>query len=844
MNPKLLLGLALVLSGFQTNCFGATDTTQARLEQMATNYSHFSLETVIKNRPLRLWGVMAEPQTGASGPVIWKPNPLVKEQIRLVQELRSVDSDRTALAALLKHPDPKVRTLALGALFQREDGRDLPLLASLIDDPALTFTNLHASMSQMGGPRPMAEVENPQTVGQVAREMLAYWGVPHNGRTVRMGYGDGFKSGITTDDFARYWQKYAGRDYSASWFAVRMRRATRETDPIQPEYRTDIDRVITDMRALPTPNGLWIQLYVLAPGNQFTTRLIPDDDLIAVARELGPDALLRFLQRQPVCADPDLRLDKDDGLFVGISNFILDHADKLLRAEDCDAVLACQYVMHNSGGVNPAWVIGASLVQPARAGALLHDALAHETRSYETAAGELAGALWRIRGPAELGFLVHWFYRVLPSASEPMHQPVAFLWGVEKAARPDTKQLMAALVKDPRFDHTDWATLVEILKIVNTGRVTPLVANRDIYDAQPNGLADVRRIYPEWRNRLRREYGLPEEPLPAALAVPEQVLTQPAWSVSMPQQEDLAGQWRLVPSPDGQWLALLSHEIVTLWQADTGKLAWQPPSFQARADGYPTVAGDVAFTAAGQLLIFDHDDYGRFRTWNLATHQETSKVLLSGKPTSGVDDGRYSFDRTAQRMVFAGYNDLGCFDTRTGAALWMHPREGGVNLPVAMSADGSRLAVGGGSDYPQVVRLYDAVTGERRHQFDSLAGQVLALAISSNGQRLVTATTANGLQLWDAGSGKLLQTFAWQVPGWNMGAPVFSADGQWLAAVGSSSAIGTHEIGIFNTDTGKLKWVIRFQTGPEFGADMPLAFSPDGKLFYTAAGRIEAWQLK
>jgi len=121
---------------------------------------------------------------------------------------------------------------------------------------------------------------------------------------------------------------------------------------------------------------------------------------------------------------------------------------------------------------------------------------------------------------------------------------------------------------------------------------------------------------------------------------------------------------------------------------------------------------------------------------------------------------------------------------------------------------------------------------------------VLALAISPNGQRLVTATAADGLRLWDAGSGKLLQTFAWQVPGWNMGAPVFSADGQWLAVVGSSSAIGAHEIGIFNTDTGRLKWVIRFQTDASFGADLPLAFSPDGKFFFTAASRIEAWRLK
>ena len=299
----------------------------------------------------------------------------------------------------------------------------------------------------------------------------------------------------------------------------------------------------------------------------------PNDALIAVAKELGPDALLRFLQRQPVCADPDLQLDKDDRLFVEISNFILDHADKLLRPEDCDALLACQYVMHYSGGVNPSWVTGASLVQPARAGALLHDALAQEKRSSVTAAGELAGALWRIRGPEELDFLVNWFYTMLPAASEPMHQPVAFLWGVEKAARSDTKQLIAALVKDPRFDRTDWPTLVEILKIVDTGRATPLVAYQDISGAQPNSNADVHRIYPEWRNRLRREYGLPEEPLPAALAVPEQVLTQPAWSVAIPpQQENLAGQWRLIPSPDGQWLVLLSHTTVTVWRAETGNL--------------------------------------------------------------------------------------------------------------------------------------------------------------------------------------------------------------------------------------------------------------------------------
>lgn len=353
-------------------------------------------------------------------------------------------------------------------------------------------------------------------------------------------------------------------------------------------------------------------------------------------------------------------------------------------------------------------------------------------------------------------------------------------------------------------------------------------------------MADVRQVYPDWRNRLRREYGVPVEPLPAAAAVPEQVLTQPAWSVPMPQQENLAGPWRLVPSPDGQWLALLSHKIVTLWRADTGAMARQPPSFQTRSGGYPTVASDLAFTAASQLVIFDDGDNGRFRTWDMATQQETSKVPLSVKPTSGVGGGRYSFDRTAQRMAFAGFDGLGCFAPRTGAALWMHPREGDVYISAALSADGSRLTVGGGRGYPRLVRLYDAITGERQRQFDSFASPVLALALSNNGGRLVTATVADGLQIWDSGSGKLMQTYAWRVPDWNGGALVFSADGQWLAAEGFSSAIRANEIGIFNTDTARLKWVIR----SPFGAGGCLSFSPDGNFLYTAADRLEAWRLK
>jgi hypothetical protein len=236
MKPKLILCLALVLGGARTNCFGAVDAVQVRFEQMAQTYSHFSLTVVIQNRPLRLWTPMEETKPGTNLPAIWKPqnNPLAVEQLQLVKELRALSGNRQTLAALLKNSNPKVRTLALGAIFQREDGRDLPLIASLINDPAPTFSNLHESMSSMAGPRPVPEVENPQSVGDVAQAMLAFWGVPHNGMPVGMSFGRMDRTGINTNNFAEYWKKYAGRECSASWLMVKMKRATRQTTPIQP----------------------------------------------------------------------------------------------------------------------------------------------------------------------------------------------------------------------------------------------------------------------------------------------------------------------------------------------------------------------------------------------------------------------------------------------------------------------------------------------------------------------------------------------------------------------------------------------------------------------------------
>ena len=93
---------------------------------------------------------------------VW-PESLAQAHAHMLDELRSVGSSGEALAALLKDSDPQIRTLALGALFLREDAHDLPLIATLFTDNTpfgrfLTWWN-----------RKFTVTPRAQTVGAVAR---------------------------------------------------------------------------------------------------------------------------------------------------------------------------------------------------------------------------------------------------------------------------------------------------------------------------------------------------------------------------------------------------------------------------------------------------------------------------------------------------------------------------------------------------------------------------------------------------------------------------------------------------------------------------------------------------
>jgi len=496
--PIVLLLLLAVEILAATHGLGADlsrDATKVRLEKMAQTCRYFSPEVIINNRSLAIGPVPVLGPGGIENPLPEVPIPIVQEQYDLAKDLRALGSNRASLARLLRHSDPRVRTLALAAIFEREDGRDLPLIATLANDDAQTFPCLHESMDPVARPHPMSELVSPLTVGQVAKSMLWFWMNPDHG---------------SNETFSEYWKRYGKRNYHASWFAVKMNRATRETIPIRPEYRKDIQRVVDQMNALPSPDREWTQLYVLCPpypdlGQEAIG--VSNQELVAVAKRLGPEALLRFLERKPISDDTDLDMSSDKNpKFAPIGDFLLWHADQLLRPKDADALLACS--QRETKHDRPIWIVGRARLLPAQAANILQKALTDERAKYAGVEDELTGAMWRICGPTAKDFLADWFYSTLAAGYDPFDKACGFLRQVQDAARPDTRQLLVALVKDPRFEMTDWTALSEMLKLANVGRPTPLVSEQEIYDSEPQSQTDQKSVLLKWHTLLRHEYGV------------------------------------------------------------------------------------------------------------------------------------------------------------------------------------------------------------------------------------------------------------------------------------------------------------------------------------------------
>jgi hypothetical protein len=108
--------------------------------------------------------------------------------------------------------------------------------------------------------------------------------------------------------------------------------------------------------------------------------------------------------------------------------------------------------------------------------------------------------------------------------------------------------------------------------------------------------------------------------------------------------------------------------------------------------------------------------------------------------------------------------------------------------------------------------------------FRQHAGSVNSVVFSPDGKRLACAVVDSGVRLWDAATGKPLQTFKGR-PGW-VSEATFSPNGKWVAV-----GYGDGVVQCWDVPAGKKVHTLRAHTGRVNA----IRFSPDGKYLVSGA---------
>lgn len=478
------------------------ERTRGEFEKLATQLPYLSLGAVLYDRPDR-WFQLNDSVERA-------------EHDRIIAQVTDLTHSKEPLLTLLRHNNPKVRTLAAVALFDREDPSVLPALASLCEDGAATF---HDYNRQLANPIPKAPVVE-QTVSNVISGML----------TLYMGYG---RSRGIKSDFAEYWASRSNRTYCAGWFGVQLIRARGggNSGVAGNGREARVRTVRSRIEQLPADARAWILVCLgehMDPVG-WDSDLVSEAELVEAFQRLGPDKLLLMVQRRIPSDDPDLQPPIGyNYCYQRMIRFVLEHAGKLLRPEDSDALLSEEMRQRENAGktqwdppLTPAWAIAAATLNPRQATNILHAAFMRFREDYQAwDRARLSVALWRTVGEPALPLLADWFYTATPSRRSLRDQREMFIRAMEK--EPAGRTVLAHMIWDTRLNSLHWGGLRDLGSLINWREKEAVISERELSitaqqfgDGGSDGLplsmiqnnpretARLQRTMDQWMKRLR-----------------------------------------------------------------------------------------------------------------------------------------------------------------------------------------------------------------------------------------------------------------------------------------------------------------------------------------------------
>jgi hypothetical protein len=495
------------------------------------------------------------------------------------------------LAALSRHPEPGVRTLALLKLINNEDPAALPLIHSLLCDKAPTFPERSVESAGSGWDRKLKVYfrNNDKTVGGVAERIL---------------YLVGYERVVPAIDapFPSFEDWLAPRKENPEWIGWHRHICTRIRLPnrvVDEQQVARLRQLRARIDALPPVARAWTLLALDGQEafENWSTKsrslrcLASTDELVAAGKTLGPDALLTFLKdgTRPGMRVPDL--DRN----LGGGNFLLVHAEEFFRGGDGSHAAALRDLGHP---------VAAADADPSRAVGWLRAHIEELFKGDVMKRAQVAEALAALLdhgGAVEIGFVVEHYYR---DPASHYRLPIE----TRRREAKDWKAMLKAVVADPRFADLSWDNVrdfVWMAEELSGEKITPQGGEDKPW---PGAFATI--------NRLRAFCGIPVVEY-ATLSERNPSRIPFRWKTPFPREGESYPQFKVDLSPDGRWLAISRSGppfTIRLIDAATGTergtVAGTSSSFQ--------------FIGEADLLLWTGDNF--IRRINLATVKDGQTI--------------------------------------------------------------------------------------------------------------------------------------------------------------------------------------------------------------------------
>lgn len=414
------------------------------------------------------------------GDVLWQrppsyceTNPDLKTSFENFDQAMAVNTTLAELTELSKHPEPKVRTLAMMRLYNMEEPGAFRVIYSMKDDQAGTFPSRNFLTEDREHHRMLLDTV-PMTVSKLNSMMLEQAGFPP------LGMEDSAIGGMIED-----W---------TGWYQYLYFRATGRTSPIRAERAPKIAAVRRKIDALAPTTRAWMLLAIGVidlhtnegrdPREELAPLFATEEELIAAAKQLGSEVLIAFLRdgtrtglRNPKCTGPE-----------GDSDFILDHAGVLFRKEDAENLKSMGKL------------IAAADADPERASQFIREEIDLRDKEQSTyGRGKAIAALLDLCGDREADFIVHMFYEGLKKSrpSFATSQQQEFIREVQRRKPKEWRKSLRGIVAHPGFEDLEKLTLIYFALLT-----------ADLGKAE---IPTMKVPLPQIRDRLRDYFGLPKK---------------------------------------------------------------------------------------------------------------------------------------------------------------------------------------------------------------------------------------------------------------------------------------------------------------------------------------------